>query len=108
MTDPNAPADLEQGPGSPAQPDVDTGSTGGSGNPPQPPAGEDVPPRRPPHSLRDIMTEKVIVLSFRDLQLKRIGELQDNLLALSARAAANGSEAYGGLPGNERGSWQRF
>lgn len=37
----------------------------------------------PPDSRNDIIADKVIVLSFRNLQLSRIGALQDELLELS-------------------------
>lgn len=38
---------------------------------------------RPPDSKNEIIADKVIVLSFRNLQLKRIGALQDRLIELS-------------------------
>lgn len=46
------------------------------------------PPRadwqlHPPDPTNDIIADKVIVLSFRNLQLKRIGALQDELIAFS-------------------------
>ncbi|KAG6356268.1 hypothetical protein INS49_015655 [Diaporthe citri] len=37
----------------------------------------------PPEPATDILADKVIVLSFRNLQLKRIGALQDKLIGLS-------------------------
>lgn len=70
MTDAQAQADLEQAPG--MQLNEDAGRpTRADGQP------------HPPESKNDIMAEKVIVFSFRNLQLKRIGALQDELMALS-------------------------
>lgn len=48
------------------------------------------PPKADPASkyIRNIEAEKVIVLSFRELQLRRIGELQDDLLRLAAITAS--------------------
>lgn len=40
-------------------------------------------PRRTFDSANDINAEKVLVFSFRNLQLKRIAELQDRLIGLS-------------------------
>lgn len=46
------------------------------------------PPREdghlpPPDPTNSIIADKVVVLSFRNLQLKRIGALQDKLIAFS-------------------------
>jgi hypothetical protein len=39
------------------------------------------------HALRRCPTQKAVVLQFKALQLKRIGELQEELLALQTQAA---------------------
>ena len=54
-------------------------------------AGEEEAKRTPNsfRAIRGVEVEKVIVLSFRTLQLKRIADLQDELMSLTLRSAAH-------------------
>lgn len=70
MADSQAQADVEQAPGKHYSDDASR------------------PPRadghlRRPDPTNNVIADKVVVLSFRNLQLKRIGDLQDKLIALS-------------------------
>jgi len=48
----------------------------------------DLPEQPPPDS------EKVVVLSFRGLQLRRIAQLQDQLIALTVQSTHQGNEKH--------------
>lgn len=70
MADSQAQADVEKAPDTQLRDDAS-----------RPPLTDRQP--HPPSSTNDIIADKVIVLSFRNLQLKRIGALQDKLIELS-------------------------
>lgn len=42
----------------------------------------------PSRSINDIIAERIVVLSFRELQLKRIAALQDKLILLSSQVVS--------------------
>lgn len=70
MADALAQADVEQAPGKQYSDDAS-----------RPPRTDGHP--QPPDPTNNIIADKVVVLSFRNLQLRRIGDLQDKLIALS-------------------------
>lgn len=61
-----------------------------------------VEPKTEVDDAKNIEAEKVVVLSFRGLQLRRISELQDELLHLAVISATGLTETGASLPDNHK------